>query len=168
MSSFNNHLIDLLISCRKPELLYIMEDSRSESSDVDYHVAAIDYDTGSIESDLRASMDNVVSENSMLSTKCCIFQTPKLLFRNNEQSFLPHAFSIGPLHHGKPELVEMEKIKLKYTQDLISRVSQWNDTILEGMVEEITSIEEKARQCYNVPVKFSRDDFNTSLVSLSS
>ncbi|KAK9928028.1 hypothetical protein M0R45_025185 [Rubus argutus] len=141
-----------------------MEDSGRD----DHHVACTEngfgssmsnIDTGSVESDLRSSMDDIVSENSMLSTRCCIFQTPKLLFRNNERSFLPIAFSIGPLHHGKPDLAETEQIKLKYTQDLITRVSEWNDTILKDLVEEITSLEEKARQCYNVPVKFSRDEF---------
>nr|XP_004301660.2 PREDICTED: UPF0481 protein At3g47200-like [Fragaria vesca subsp. vesca] len=116
-------------------------------------------DVAAVETDLRFCMDNIESGNSLLSTKCCIFVTPKLLFRNNEKAFLPTAFSFGTLHHGKPDLADTQKIKLKYARDLISRVSSWNDTILNDLVKEVASLEEEVRQSYSVPVKFSKDEF---------
>ncbi|KAM5573487.1 UPF0481 protein [Rosa sericea] len=116
-------------------------------------------DIAAIGSDLISSMNNIMSENSILSTKCCIFATPKLLLKDNEKYFLPKAFAIGPVHHGKPELQEAEQIKLKYTRDLIVRVSEWNDTIVKDLVEEIASLEEQARQYYAVPVKFNKAEF---------
>ncbi|XP_062029916.1 UPF0481 protein At3g47200-like [Rosa rugosa] len=116
-------------------------------------------DIGFVESDLRSSLDSIVFENSLLSTKCSIFETPRILFRTNEKTYVPTAFSIGPLHHGKPGLTATEQIKLKYTQDLISRVSQTKGTVLKDMVKWIACIEEEARQCYAVPVEFTRDEF---------
>ncbi|PRQ24156.1 hypothetical protein RchiOBHm_Chr6g0269291 [Rosa chinensis] len=116
-------------------------------------------DIATIGSDLISSMNNIVPENSLLSTKCCIFATPKLLLKDNEKSYLPTAFAIGPVHHGKPDLQEAEQIKLKYTRDLIARVSEWNDTIVKDLVKEIASLEEQARQYYAVPVKFNKAKF---------
>ncbi|KAK9928038.1 hypothetical protein M0R45_025195 [Rubus argutus] len=116
-------------------------------------------DTAAVESRLRSSMDDIVSDDSILSTKSSIFVTPKLLFERNKKTYVPHAFSIGPLHHGRPDMIYTEKIKLQYSRDLIKRVSKWNDTILKDLVEEIASIEEEARQCYAVPLRFTRDKF---------
>lgn len=116
----------------------------------------------SVESDLKSSMENIASQNSFLSMKCCIFETPKVLFRHNEKAYVPIAFSIGPLHHGKPHLTGTEKIKLKYMQDLLNQLN-WSDpnqstTILKTLVEDIATLEDVARQCYAVPVRFSRDE----------
>lgn len=117
----------------------------------------------SVESDLKSSMENIASQNSFLSTKCCIFETPKVLSRHNEKAYFPIAFSIGPLHHGKPHLIGTEQIKLKYMQDLLNQLN-WGDpnrstTILKTLVEDIATLEDVARQCYAVPVRFSRDEF---------
>ncbi|KAK9928030.1 hypothetical protein M0R45_025187 [Rubus argutus] len=120
-------------------------------------------DTGSVESDLTSSMENIASQNSFLSNKCCIFETPKILFRHNENAYVPFAFSIGPLHHGKPHLIGTEEIKLKYMQDLLSQLKgsdpNRSATILKTLVEDIATLEDVVRQCYAVPVRFSRNEF---------
>lgn len=127
-------------------------------------------ETVAVVSRLRSSMVDSVSENSILSTKSCIFLTPKLLSKNNEKAFVPYAFAIGPLHHDKIDstYAYTEEIKVRYTRDLIQRVSERNrnhqilkdfDQILKDLVEEIASIDVEARQCYAAPVTFPRDKF---------
>ncbi|OMO92995.1 hypothetical protein COLO4_17163 [Corchorus olitorius] len=73
----------------------------------------------------------------------CIFKTPSILFRHRENAFLPDCFSIGPMHHGKPNLVVTNKIKMKYLKGLLSRVIATTYPEAEKMSEEEKGIEEQ-------------------------
>ncbi|OMO92993.1 hypothetical protein COLO4_17161 [Corchorus olitorius] len=103
--------------------------------------------------------------NARLNTRpsYCIFKTPSLFSRHRENVFLPNYFSIGPIHHGKGNLVATEEIKVKYLKDLLSRVvdQRHKGTMLSQQVKEmekqkiltdcfyaIKSIEFEAQACY--------------------
>ncbi|OMO93021.1 hypothetical protein COLO4_17160 [Corchorus olitorius] len=90
----------------------------------------------------------------------CIFKTPSILFRHREKAFLPDCFSIGPMHHGKENLVATDKIKTKYLKGLLSRVATSHDPetmfseeakqqkILTDCINSIKAIERKASDYY--------------------
>ncbi|XVE84135.1 hypothetical protein DITRI_Ditri16bG0145300 [Diplodiscus trichospermus] len=92
----------------------------------------------------------------------CIFETPSILYRHSENSFHPNRFSIGPIHHGKKNLVATEKIKIKYLNDLLSRVikNHRQETmsekekareprkVLRDLISSVKSIEKNASACY--------------------
>ncbi|KAE8697099.1 putative Calcium-binding EF-hand family protein [Hibiscus syriacus] len=91
----------------------------------------------------------------------CIFNIPTILFRHNENSFLPNCFSIGPVHRGKNHLVATEKIKMKYLKACVSRVitsrhgtmSQESkeveeQKVLSDLINSVQSIEKQASACY--------------------
>ncbi|XVE67725.1 hypothetical protein DITRI_Ditri09bG0011600 [Diplodiscus trichospermus] len=91
----------------------------------------------------------------------CIFKTPTILSRHKEKSFLPSCFSIGPMHHGKENLVAAEKIKIKYMKGLLSRLltsrkqtlSQdameiEEQKVLTDWVNAVKLVEEQANACY--------------------
>ncbi|KAE8697103.1 putative Calcium-binding EF-hand family protein [Hibiscus syriacus] len=91
----------------------------------------------------------------------CIFNIPTILFRHNENSFLPNCFSIGPVHRGKNHLVATEKIKMKYLKACVSRVitsrhgtmSQESkeveeQKVLSDLINSVKSIEKQASACY--------------------
>ncbi|TYJ17259.1 hypothetical protein E1A91_A09G040200v1 [Gossypium mustelinum] len=91
----------------------------------------------------------------------CIFKTPTILFRHKETSFLPNCFSIGPMHHGKQNLLATEKIKVKYLKALLVRVigsryetmseqSKENEeqNVLSDWIDSVEMIKEKASSCY--------------------
>ncbi|XP_062152883.1 UPF0481 protein At3g47200-like [Alnus glutinosa] len=112
---------------------------------------------------LESSIKDMMSHDSLTSPKCCIFKTPAILYRHNEKAFIPNAFSIGPLHHGCPNLKATEKIKAKYLQGLISRSGSL-DTILKTLISSIMEVEKDARECYADAIDYSPEELVKILV----
>ncbi|KAK0606546.1 hypothetical protein LWI29_000476 [Acer saccharum] len=54
--------------------------------------------------------------------QCCIYRVPKDLRKINDVAYTPRVISIGPLHHGDKEFIEMEKQKLRYLLEFSKRV----------------------------------------------
>ena len=82
-----------------------------------------------------------------MPSKGCIFKTPLVLSKHIEQTYIPDAFSIGPLHHDSQNLKAMDKTKTKYLQDLIDR-SPIPSMKLRELIISIQAVEKEARQCY--------------------
>ncbi|XP_059451700.1 UPF0481 protein At3g47200-like [Corylus avellana] len=95
---------------------------------------------------LVSSIEKMMPHDLLISSKCCIFKTPSILYRHNEKAYIPDAFSIGPLHHGSPNLKVTEKIKTRYLQRLISRSN--SSELLRTLIKSITEVEKDARECY--------------------
>ncbi|XP_062152643.1 UPF0481 protein At3g47200-like [Alnus glutinosa] len=112
---------------------------------------------------LVSSIEDMVSHDLIMPAKCCIFKTPAILYRHNEKAFIPDAFSIGPLHHGRPNLKATENIKAKYLQGLISR-SYSPHTILRTLIISITEVEKDARECYAEAIDYNPEEFVKILV----
>ncbi|XP_065628665.1 LOW QUALITY PROTEIN: UPF0481 protein At3g47200 [Quercus suber] len=104
-----------------------------------------------------------MSPDLFMSPNRCIFKTPTILRELNEKAYVPDAFSIGPFHHGEPKFEEMEKIKSKYLQGLISR-SLLPDEMLTNLINSIKDVEREAREFYAGPIVCSRDEFVEMLV----
>ncbi|XVF57829.1 hypothetical protein PTKIN_Ptkin07bG0014100 [Pterospermum kingtungense] len=115
---------------------------------------------GSLVSSLDDEMDY---DGLSMSRTYCIFETPNILSRHKQHSFVPNRFSIGPMHHGEQKLVPTEKIKVKYLKDLLSRVitSRCQETtmskeakkieqrkLLTVWVNVVKSIKTEASACY--------------------
>ena len=47
---------------------------------------------------LTSSVESMMSQNLIMSDKCCIFRVPPILRRHSERAYIPNAFSIGPWH----------------------------------------------------------------------
>ena len=102
---------------------------------------------------LVSSIEDMMLHDLLISSKCCIFKTPSILYRHNEKAYIPDAFSIGPFHHGSPNLKATEKIKAKYLQGLISR---WNYPELLGtLIKSIMEVEKEARECYAEAIDYN-------------
>ncbi|KAJ4729443.1 hypothetical protein OWV82_002223 [Melia azedarach] len=129
----------------------------AETPTDDNHVAI------SIES-LASSLENMMDDNSItMSSNCCIFRTPIVLYRHNKKAFVPNGFSIGPYHYGEERLQPAQIIKLKYLQGLLSRSTNPKEKLRE-LIEDITSVEELARQCYSGSIGFAKEEFVKILV----
>ena len=51
--------------------------------------------------------------------ECCIYRVPKNLRQINKEAYSPKLISIGPFHHGKDEVRDMEKLKVRYLKGIL-------------------------------------------------
>ena len=119
-----------------------------------------DSDTIDVEC-LAFSIEVMASQYDLLmSPKCCIFKTPITLFRQNEKAYIPDAFSIGPFHHGCPNLKATETIKAKYLQGLASR----SGVLLKDIINSINALEKEACEYYAGSIDYSQEELVKILV----
>ncbi|XP_018824907.1 UPF0481 protein At3g47200-like isoform X2 [Juglans regia] len=104
---------------------------------------------------LANSNGQTMSHDSLVPPKSCIFKIPNILSRQNENAFIPDAFSFGPLHHGHPNLKAVEKIKLQYLRCLISRLH----TSERDLIKSIEEVEREARQYYAESIEYTPEEF---------
>ncbi|KAA8517208.1 hypothetical protein F0562_017540 [Nyssa sinensis] len=74
--------------------------------------------------------------------------------QNEREHFEPMVVSIGPIHHGKPELQRLEKLKIAFTRQYI-RSSSASSDVLYRKVEEVAN---GARNCYVEDITKPFDD----------
>ncbi|XP_065860704.1 UPF0481 protein At3g47200-like [Euphorbia lathyris] len=110
------------------------------------HIIDVDNITTSIEEELNLHP---------LSDQCCIYRVATSTFRMNEVSFTPQIVSIGPFHHGKPELKNMEEHKRRYLQDFLD-LSNANVKKYASIVKQN---ETRLRNCYAENIELFSDEF---------
>ena len=87
---------------------------------------------------------------------CCIYKVPIDLRKKNEEAYTPQVISIGPLHHDKKELDDMQKQKKRYKH--IFKERKGNEKLVE-MKSYIKRQEIKIRNCYEQPSLLKSDPF---------
>ena len=114
---------------------------------------------------VRIDIERLVSsiKDAPMSSKCCIFKTPIILRRINEEAYVPDAFSIGPFHHGDRKLRDTQSIKIKYFKGLISR-SHFPEQILRNLIDYVMEVDKEACECYAWPIDYEPNDFVKILV----
>ncbi|KAB1226483.1 hypothetical protein CJ030_MR1G014065 [Morella rubra] len=76
--------------------------------------------------------------------QCCIYRVPKKLRKVNKEAYTPRLIAIGPLHHCKKELMEMEMQKQRYLRDFCFRTGKDH----RDLASIIEGNEVKIRHCY--------------------
>ncbi|KAF5938978.1 hypothetical protein HYC85_023237 [Camellia sinensis] len=100
---------------------------------------------------IREKLDKLSSP----SPECCIYKVPKKLKKINEEAYTPLRVSIGPLHHGKEGLEDMEEHKLRYFNDFMWRSGK----SLEELVKIMEEMEKEIRDCYLEPINLESENF---------
>jgi len=118
-----------------------------------------------------AQMEKRISETTpkLLSiaagrSTCCIFRVPQSLIDINGKSYQPRIVSIGPYHHGKPNLQMMEEHKWRYLRSLLSRTKETTGKTLEDYLKSIHPLEKDARECYSETIHLGTDEFLEMMV----
>jgi hypothetical protein len=116
-----------------------------------------------IVTEVTSSIQGKLCQKSPISSKCSIHRVPDRLRRHNEKAFEPELVSIGPFHHRKENLKEMQKIKLWYLHCLLDRAPT-TKTTLKCFVEEMARIEQECRAFYAEEILVSVKDFIEMIV----
>ncbi|KAL9428073.1 hypothetical protein AB3S75_030128 [Citrus x aurantiifolia] len=58
--------------------------------------------------------------------RCCIYRVPGPLRKIKEEGYTPKLISIGPFHHDKDELANMEKQKIRYKREFVKESDEGN------------------------------------------
>ncbi|XP_031273361.1 UPF0481 protein At3g47200-like [Pistacia vera] len=86
----------------------------------------------------------------------CIFRVPQCILEVKEGAYTPKLISIGPFHHGKEELAEIEKQQPRYVESFLKRI-----TMIK--MEEISAFVKNKEQCirnfYAETFMVPRDEF---------
>ncbi|XP_031282064.1 putative UPF0481 protein At3g02645 [Pistacia vera] len=91
--------------------------------------------------ELRIDIDKNL-EPELDAHQCCIYRVHKYLCSVNEEAYTPQLVSIGPFHHGKEELANMEKIKRQYVKSFVERITIDNrDKILNFIKDNDKNIQ---------------------------
>ena len=83
--------------------------------------------------------------------KCCIYRVPKRLRQVKGESYTLKLISIGPFHHDKEELKDMEKLKLTYYMEFLQRTG----TDPREIASIIAKREQKIIYCYDGGLEIS-------------
>ena len=91
----------------------------------------------------QASQDDAASSWA----KLFIYRVPHYLREGNDKAYAPQIVSVGPYHHGKRRLRQMDRHKWRALQHVLKRTNHNINLYLDAVKE----LEERTRACYEGP-----------------
>ncbi|KAK3412042.1 hypothetical protein EUGRSUZ_I00799 [Eucalyptus grandis] len=92
--------------------------------------------------------------------KLTIYRIPHYLKDGENKAYVPQIVSLGPYHHGKKRLRQMDQHKLRCLHHILTRTNHQIGLYLDSVKE----VEERARACYEGPISMSSDEFVEMMV----
>jgi hypothetical protein len=99
-----------------------------------------------MEDRISKSHPSTLASETRTNRKRCIFRLPEKLKTINGKSFEPQVVALGPYHHGKPHLHNMEELKWRC---LASFMKSRKKGKLEECLKELGQLEMEVRECYS-------------------
>ncbi|KAF9678533.1 hypothetical protein SADUNF_Sadunf07G0044700 [Salix dunnii] len=93
-------------------------------------------------------------------SKLSIYRVPHYLREMDGKSYVPQIVSLGPYHHGKEPLRQMDQHKWRCLHHVMKRTNQ----DIKLYLDAVTEIEGKARSCYEGPINLSSNEFVEMMV----
>ncbi|ERN14278.1 putative UPF0481 protein At3g02645 [Amborella trichopoda] len=98
---------------------------------------------------IRQHLDEDELEEDDNGVPVSIFTVPKLLSAIKPEAFKPQLVAIGPYHHWKPELYEMQRYKLSAARRAQKKWRKSQSFKLQSVVDQISKFERRIRACYH-------------------
>ncbi|KDP31987.1 hypothetical protein JCGZ_12448 [Jatropha curcas] len=92
--------------------------------------------------------------------KLCIYRVPHYLREGDDKAYVPQVVSLGPYHHGKRRLRQLDCHKWRSLHHMLKRTNKDIELFLDSMRE----LEEKARSCYESKISLSSNEFVEMMV----
>ncbi|CAK9134993.1 unnamed protein product [Ilex paraguariensis] len=92
--------------------------------------------------------------------KLCIYRVPHCLREGDDKAYIPQIVSLGPYHHGRRRLRNMDRHKWRSLDHILRRRNQDIKLYLDSVKE----LEERARACYEGAISFSSNEFVEMMV----
>ncbi|GLJ35904.1 hypothetical protein SUGI_0720390 [Cryptomeria japonica] len=97
--------------------------------------------------------DNLqIEEEEQEELSLCVFNVPKDLLAAKPEAYTPQCVSIGPYHHWRSELNEMERYKLAAARAFQKRIDGHR---FESIVKEVRNYERRIRSCYHKYLEYN-------------
>ncbi|XP_076952581.1 UPF0481 protein At3g47200-like [Bidens hawaiensis] len=92
--------------------------------------------------------------------KLCIYKVPQYLRDGEDKAYIPNIVSLGPYHHGKKRLRNMDRHKWRAFYQILKRAGHNAKMYLDSIKE----VEERARECYEGNITMSSNEFVEMMV----
>ncbi|XP_062102652.1 UPF0481 protein At3g47200-like [Humulus lupulus] len=92
--------------------------------------------------------------------KLCIYRVPHYLREGDDKAYFPQIVSLGPYHHGKRRLRQMDRHKWRSLHQCLKR----NNQDIKLYLDSIKELEEKTRACYEGTITLSSNEFVEMMV----
>ncbi|KZV24962.1 hypothetical protein F511_01932 [Dorcoceras hygrometricum] len=110
---------------------------------------------------IKEKLDQAQNDDAASSwARLCIYRVPHCLRDGDDKAYIPQIVSLGPYHHGKKRLRNMDQHKWRAVHRLLKRTNQDITTYLDAVKE----LEEKTRACYEGTICLSSNEFVEMMV----
>ncbi|KAF3439004.1 hypothetical protein FNV43_RR17279 [Rhamnella rubrinervis] len=110
---------------------------------------------------IREKLDHARQDDALSSwSKLCIYRIPHYLREGDDKAYVPQIVSLGPYHHGKKRLRQMDRHKWRSLHRFLKRTN----SDIKLYLESVKELEEKARACYEGPISMSSNEFVEMMV----
>ncbi|KAG5562784.1 hypothetical protein RHGRI_005492 [Rhododendron griersonianum] len=113
---------------------------------------------------LVTSVRGMIDALPPISLDHYIYRALQCVRQLNEKAYTPRQVLIGPLHHGKENLLPMEEQKLRYLSSFLDRTK----LSLEDCIRFVRGLEQRVRECYVESINLSSDEFVKTILIDSS
>ncbi|KAJ6288701.1 hypothetical protein OIU76_024644 [Salix suchowensis] len=125
------------------------EDEETRSPDFDWVVS------------IKKKIEQAGQEDEAGSwSKVSIYRVPHYLREVDDKAYVPQIISLGPYHHCKKRLRQMDQHKWRWLHHVMKRTNQDIKLYLDTARE----MEAKARSCYEGPINLSSNEFVEMMV----
>ncbi|KAI3521190.1 hypothetical protein L1887_10651 [Cichorium endivia] len=126
--------------------------SSSTSTTKSYSFSKMNIDEDEWVESMRKSI--MEHEEEIDKVPVCIFTVPKVLLATDPESYIPQQVALGPFHHWRPEVYDMQRYKLAAARRTQKQMNVSFERIIEMMKKKD---EARIRACYHKFLDMSGD-----------